>query len=686
MKKSKISTAVSLCIFMGSSVSLSVQAEDKVEKLGTVTVDGSAEEGNVSSVGRELQDFPGAATVVSAEKIKEMRPLSAVNVMKTVPGVYAHDEYGRGLRPNIGIRGMNPSRSKSGTLLMSDGVPIQPAIYGAKSAYYGIPIENVERIEVVKGGSSVLLGPGNIGGTVNYITTNPPKEKTFKAKGTVHQGGLLQTYLSAGDTNDSGQGYLLSFSNKVGSTARENTDMNASDLSLKLTTPISSGGDFWVRMNYYNESANTPGEITPAEFEENPMMSTRTNDVFRGQRMSTDLHLNVPINKDVDFESVGYLSFYERNWQIGKKPDAINTKNGHFERAFINLGVEPRIKVRNLAGGNWVFGTRFHYEGRDEVKMDGNSPTARVGVATGVSSSSSKAVSPYFEGEYEFGNLTVIGGLRQEIISQQVDNAGLYKSDGTVKSAPFRGTKLTSVTLGALGTTYKLNDNLNVYGGINRAMQPLSFRFTADPQYDNPSEDLDVEIGTTIEAGLRGILSRNVSVDAGVFSIAYDNKVIRDGHSTRNGGKASYTGLEAGIIMDATESLRFDANYTYVDAKQESGVHKGNKLPMAPENILAWGASYDLSNDLSLRLEGLYTGERYSDGANTEVEDVAGKVGKLDAHHVMNIRGNYRANKMIEVFAGVNNITDEEVKQRRKRGGISPGLPLSAYVGVEATF
>ena len=659
------------------------------QQLALTTIDSlNRNDNNISTIGRLLQDYPGAATIISSAQIDQIKPLSVIDIMKTIPGVYAHDEYGRGLRPNIGFRGMNPSRSQTGTLLMADGVPIQPALYGAKGSYYGIPVDNIDHIEVVKGGSSVLIGPGNIGGTVNYITTNPPKEKEVRVKGTIRQGGLFQTYISTGDTNDEGQGYLLSFNNMTGSTARENSKTNTSDISLKVVTPFSNGGSVWVRFNYFNEDSDTPGEISPAEFDDSVTNSNRSNDLFNGQRIAADFHLEMPLSNDIDLEALTYVSYYERNWQIGLAPDSTNTGNNHYERAFMNIGVEPRIKVRNLAGGSWTFGTRVHYENRDEVRIHGASPTASNGDINGVSDMSSRAISPYFEGEYTFEQLTIIGGLRQEIISQSARNVQIYNSDGLIERAGDEGTKDTTTTLGSLGASYQLNDRFNVYGGINRAMQPLSFKYTADPTYDVIGDDLESEIGTTIEIGLRGEVFENLHIDADIFSIAYDNQVIRDGVNSSNGGSTTHRGLEASFIFDATEALSIDVNYTYIDATIDSdkGGNKGNKLPMAPENILAWGVTYDISTAFSLRVDGLFTDERFSNAENTVEENATGSIGQLESHHVMNIRGYYQLSNKIQIFAGVNNFTDEKVKQRRKRGGIAPGAPLSAYIGIDARF
>ena len=52
-----------------------------------------------------------------------------------MPGVYSRGEDGFGLRPNIGIRGVSPDRSKKVTL-MEDGILFGPAPYSAPAAYF----------------------------------------------------------------------------------------------------------------------------------------------------------------------------------------------------------------------------------------------------------------------------------------------------------------------------------------------------------------------------------------------------------------------------------------------------------------------------------------------------------------------------------------------------------------------
>ena len=94
-------------------------------------------------------------------------------VTKSVSGVYARGEDGFGLRPNIGIRGVNPDRSKKITL-MEDGLLFAPAPYAAPAAYYFPLITRMELVRVIKGPGAVSFGPQTIGGAIDLVTRSIP--------------------------------------------------------------------------------------------------------------------------------------------------------------------------------------------------------------------------------------------------------------------------------------------------------------------------------------------------------------------------------------------------------------------------------------------------------------------------------------------------------------------------------
>src|SRR5687767_7124710 len=97
-----------------------------------------------------LEHIPGSGRVVTKESIERNRRFTINEALREVPGVNVRDEEGFGLRPNIGIRGLNPTRS-SKIHIMEDGVPIMLMPYADQTSYYFPPLFRFARIEVLKG-------------------------------------------------------------------------------------------------------------------------------------------------------------------------------------------------------------------------------------------------------------------------------------------------------------------------------------------------------------------------------------------------------------------------------------------------------------------------------------------------------------------------------------------------------
>ncbi|MBM3892456.1 MAG: hypothetical protein FJ388_25345, partial [Verrucomicrobia bacterium] len=88
---------------------------------------------------------------------------------------------------NITYRGLGDPHESTYMLLLKDGVPISNSLFGDPNVYYNPPLESVQRVELIRGGSALLYGP-QPGPVVNYATSVPPQDKKL-AFTTVHTGG-----------------------------------------------------------------------------------------------------------------------------------------------------------------------------------------------------------------------------------------------------------------------------------------------------------------------------------------------------------------------------------------------------------------------------------------------------------------------------------------------------------------
>ena len=132
---------------------------------------------------KSLQDTPANAQVITAKDIENGGFTNAFEAVKNLGQVNVHTyqddggDYG-GMMSRIRMRGID-----NGTLVLVNG---NPSTYMNNATLDNIPIDQVERIEIVKGAGSVLYGPQAMGGVVNIITKRP--EKTGKVKGNFYGG------------------------------------------------------------------------------------------------------------------------------------------------------------------------------------------------------------------------------------------------------------------------------------------------------------------------------------------------------------------------------------------------------------------------------------------------------------------------------------------------------------------
>lgn len=123
---------------------------------------------------RNPDDIPASITVVTSKDIEQQNIHTADQALRQVPGVNVRRGKGLGdTLANVNLRGF-PSSNQTRTLALLDGQTISSGY--TNSAYWaGIPVEDIDRIEVVRGPFSALYGGNAMGGVINIITKTPQK-------------------------------------------------------------------------------------------------------------------------------------------------------------------------------------------------------------------------------------------------------------------------------------------------------------------------------------------------------------------------------------------------------------------------------------------------------------------------------------------------------------------------------
>ncbi|MDP1523072.1 MAG: TonB-dependent receptor plug domain-containing protein, partial [Methylotenera sp.] len=198
---------------------------------------------------KQLLKTPSSATIIEQEELESSHVLTVNEALRKAPGVVVRDEEGLGIRPNISVRGLNPTRSTK-VLLLEDGIPLSFAPYGDNASYYFPSIDRFSSIEVLKGAEQIKYGPQTAGGLINFITPNAPEKFGGHMSVTAGNRDYLNTKINVG-----GKGVLFDYTHKEGDGARDNTHSNIEDLNVKMTKSLGEDHAITVRANWFSEDS-----------------------------------------------------------------------------------------------------------------------------------------------------------------------------------------------------------------------------------------------------------------------------------------------------------------------------------------------------------------------------------------------------------------------------------------------
>lgn len=632
-------------------------------------------------------DFPGTVTVVPKEEIERLHPSDVGEVLQRVPGITYVDEDGRGFKPDIGIRGLNPTRSTN-VLLLVDGIPIQPSLYGDPGAYYNVPVQRLESIEVIKGGAALLYGANTVGGVINYITKRPPEkplELTIGESFGSHNAFTSDT--SVGGTTGK-LGYLASYVRRQGDGFRDNLDFGLNDGSLRLEGDLGDRSGLTFNFNYHDEDEGTAGGLTPSQFRRNFRQNSTPNDRFEAVRFSGDLTYARDLGSYGAIKATVYGNFFERNWFIA---GTSLSSNNQFRRKFDVFGAEPQYilgySLLGLEKNLLTVGARVYLDRETDRQVRGDSPSARTGTTS--ENAELKTVAYAFYGQNEFAltdRLKVTPGVRFESIR--------LTRDDFVRS--MSGESVNNEVIPSLGASYRVADNTFVFASIQRSFKPPAFREAIDPR-TGTDQDLQAQRGLNYEAGVRSTPVDWFSANMSLFLLDFDNQIISEGGRLVNAQDTRHKGIEGTLSLTLTRLLKrqlglalpdwageLSTHYslTLLDTEFKKGPFKGHRLPFAPTEQHYWSLRHTHPSGLSTSLDGRFVGEQFPDSANTRTANASGTLGIIPSYTVWDLNLEYRWMPRGSAFFSVKNLFDERYFTFRGNLAGAPGI----FPSPERTF
>jgi Fe(3+) dicitrate transport protein len=680
----------------------------------SVSVTGSDTPGSPDALLR----IPGSYQLIDSKTLETSRVFDFAEVLRKISGVVIRDEEGFGLRPNIGIRGTNPSRSTK-VLLLEDGIPLAYAPYGDNASYYHPPVERFESVEVLKGSGQIEYGPVTVGGVINYLTPNPTDERRFSLK-TI--GGNRNFFngnaLLSG--KDFGIGYFVNFNRKQGQGARDNVRTGLNDFSLKVVRTLGGRQQLSGKFSILDEDSRvTYSGLTLSEYQEDPRQNPFRNDRFEGRRYGFSATHSGVWTSSLSSSTTFYYSRFNRDWwrqssNSSQRPNRrfvdadclsmtdLNTTCGNEGRLrnYRTVGLEPRFTAEFNLGATKhevKFGFRVHGEIQSRLQLNGETPLARTGIVAEDNFRRNTALAGFIHHRIRFGKMAIVSGLRVEDIS--------YERRNRINSASGR-TKVTQVIPG-VGVTFNPTDKTTFFAGVHRGFAPPR---TEDIITNSGGlVDLDSEKSWNYESGVRVRATKAVSLDMTWFRTDYENQIVAAsvaggvGSVFTNGGKTQHQGMEVSGRFDSMRA--FDTGYNFYVALNYTNIWdakfigdrfssltgftavsvSGNRIPYAPRNTLNLGLGFEYKN-IDVILENNSVSRQFGDDLNTVDPIANGQRGALTGQTYWNGTVNYKIERLKStVFVTVKNAFDRTFVVDRSRGMI-PSSPRLVQSGIKVSF
>ncbi|HEX5343006.1 MAG TPA: TonB-dependent siderophore receptor [Duganella sp.] len=642
-----------------------------------------------SGLQNSVKNFAGARTVVDKEEIAESGAANIGDVLRRIPGVQSTDNSGTAgsaISLNIGVRGLTGRYSPRSTVLL-DGIPLAVAPYGQPQLSFApVSLNNIESIDVVRGGGAVRYGPQNVGGIINFRSRAIPEGEGVSGDASVRyndfgEGGSNRQYSAfVGGTAANGLGLALMYSGMEGSEWRKGSNERVNDFALKARYPLNSHSEVYGKVTYYDVLSRTPGGLTVAQYNADPFQNTRPTDFWNGDRKGVDVGYLNTISATQEFEVKAY---YNESFRQSALINAAKTQITWQPRNYRVTGIEPRYTQRFNGGGmthDVTVGYRYLRErGDDNSYIQTVATGANGAISRFINSTDAHAA--YIDDRIALGAWRITPGVRYESISSDrydVSAKSTFKTDNN-KALP------------SLNVAYLVNRALTVFANYT-----TSFGAVQNVQLNSqtPANPLKPEVAKTAELGARW-KDGAVHAEVTAFRLKFDNQIVQVPGTTpaifQNIGATKHDGIEtaADYAFDeasALAGLNVYANYSYTKAIQDSGATAGLDVPFYSRNTDTIGARYRVGA-WSANLSTTHQSKQYSDTANTVAEAANGGVGLIPGFRVWNAQLAWKQ-RACDVTAGVNNLADKRYYTRNVDGnaGRMAAAPRTVYVQLHLVY
>jgi iron complex outermembrane receptor protein len=514
------------------------------------------------------------------------------------PSLYGGNEY------SLDMSGFGDTAS-SNMVFVVDGVTFKQG--DASEIRLGnISLDEVERIEIQRGGSSVLFGEGAVAGVINIVTHASGLRGKVENTGKIEAGfgSYASRDVKASATYGNQGLHLFASSAKTESDGfRSNSASHAGNtsLSLQLTGDNTRLGGSYTKSDEY---AQTPGSLNVSQYQSNRNQADAVNLSVGTYSKASSNHYGFFV--ETEFKDILWradLKRRERNYYF------LDQTSGSASSATHNTTNDSYTLTANK---KWSLDSGVNRLIAGIEKNDWNQTRVTSSFGDYTNLSNTKALFIKNDMDIDRWDTRLTTGYRIEdmakISTGTTDSYSPYSSNKTLSAWELGASKAidSKNILWAKASTHYRLPNIDEFS--------TSYDSIGNYKNLNPQISTDTDIGWKYK-------STDTRIDARLFQSEITNEISYDSYyqSNVNLDPTRRQGIEANVRHNMTSKLEVQAYATYRKSTFASGSYAGNKLPMAAQNIYNLRTAWNFSPEQTVSLSVSYVGEQqiagdYSNG------------------------------------------------------------------------
>ena len=653
-----------------------------------------------------VSKIPGGPNVIDTTRLRQKSLQNLADVLRFVPGVWAASANG-GQGVFFSSRGSNLDATNfdnNGIKLLQDGLPVTTADGNNHNRVID-PLSSRSAV-FAKGANAYSLGASTLGGAINF---NSPAARDVQGTQVRLNSGsneLIEGRVSTGVVQDSWDGLLTVESRSWGG-FREHNEEKRVGIYANSGWQVNDQIDTRLYFTYLDSEQEIPGSLTQAQLERdseqasfNALAGNFQLDV-ETRRIASKTKWQLTDNQRLEFG----LSYEDQELfhpivsvfaNIGGVPtnvfslliDTDHQDVGGVARYYLSSENHDFTLGVNY-GKNQVEGEHFTHEGARPIQLstliDNTAETWEI----------------YAQDQWRLSpTLDLILAVQGVIAERETRSTSINPNAENTVTNPKGDYDAINPRIGVL---WQVSENSTIYSYISRLYEPpTNFELQDDTSNSNNSRDiepLEAMHGTVFEFGARG--SFNVgnrgqgSWDITTYYAAISNEILsRDNENApgqslvTNFDSTVHAGVEGVVTGDFFIDERADISispllsvtfnqFTFDDDPD----YGNNDLPAAPEFVVRGEFIVRHSSGLYFGPVVDFVGARWADFENSY---------KVDNYQLLGLRGGYES-KHWRTFLEIQNLLDEEYVSSHSvrdlaapdEAILNPGVPLSAYIGIE---